>query len=194
MNESSQVDIVARPASEGRWDDLVQVFGRAGAFGGCWCMYWRIKRSEMGRLRVPGRRAALQELTRRERSPGILYYDRSEDNEGVPFGWCALGPRDDFSVLRRSPLLKPVDDRPTWSMVCFFLTEPYRGRGLFRRLVSLAIEHARREGAPRIEVYPRERHVSGPYANMGIASVYQSLGFVEMARRKVDRPVLRLEL
>lgn len=186
--------IIAEPATIERWDDLVSVFGRPGAYGGCWCMYWRIKRTEMGRLRVKGRRSGLKDLTRRERPPGILYYDTSGGAGPIPFGWCAMGPREDFSVLQRSPLLKPADGLPTWSLVCFFLVQPYRGMGLFRTLVTLAIDHARKQGAPRIEAYPRERHVSGPYAYMGISSVYASLGFREVARRRPDRPVLRLEL
>jgi len=124
-------------------------------------MYWRIKRSEMGRLGVKGRRAALRKLTQRALAPGILFYDAIGDAAPIPFGWCSLGPREDFSVLRRSPLLKPVDDLPTWSLMCFFL---------------------------------RELHPTGPYACMGVADVYRSLGFREIARRSEHRPVMRLEL
>jgi GNAT superfamily N-acetyltransferase len=186
--------VVARPADAERWDDLLEVFRPRGAYDGCWCMYWRIKRSEMGRLKTAGRRAALHELTTRPRPPGLLYYEVSGGGTPVPFGWCALGPREDFSVLQRSPVLKPVDELPTWSMVCFFLREPYRGRGLFRRLAALALDYARAQQAPRIEVYPRENHITGPYAYQGITSVYLSLGFREIARRKPLRPILRLEL
>ncbi|MCH7824525.1 MAG: GNAT family N-acetyltransferase [Acidobacteria bacterium] len=87
-----------------------------------------------------------------------------------------------------------MDDLPTWSIVCFFLQEPYRGRGVFRRLVTLAVDYARACGAGRIEAYPRELHTTGPYACMGIAEVYRSISFCEIARRKEYRPVLRLEL
>ena len=143
---------------------------------------------------VKGRRSALKDLTRQARPPGILYYDMSGAEGPAPFGWCSLGARDDFAVLQRSPLLKPVDDLPTWSIVCFVLQEPYRGKGLFRPLVTLAIDYARKCGAPRIEAYPRERHRTGVWAYMGVAEVYRSLGFREIARRKDGRPVLRLEL
>ncbi len=195
MNE--QLDgpqIVAAPATAERWNDLVAVFGRRGAFGGCWCMYWRIKRSEMGRLGVKGRRAALRKLTQRTLAPGILFYDAIGIAAPIPFGWCSLGPREDFSVLRRSPLLKPVDDLPTWSLMCFFLRESYRGKGLLRHLTVLALDYAREHGAARIEAYPRELHPTGPYACMGVADVYRSLGFREIARRGEHRPVMRFEL
>lgn len=187
-------EIIAAPATRDRWNDLVTVFGRRGAYDGCWCMYWRIKRREMGRLKAAGRRDALRQLTSKPRPPGLLYYDLSTEKTPVPFGWCALGPREDFSVLQRSPVLKPVDELPTWSMVCFFLRQPYRGKGLFRRFAELAIDYAREQGAPRIEAYPRENHLTGPYAYQGITPVYLSLGFREIARRKPLRPILRLEL
>lgn len=178
-----------KPATYDRWDDLQEVFGPRGAYDGCWCMYWRIKRKEMGQLGVKGRRLALKKLTGGTSPPGIIYYDRS-----TPIAWCAVGPREDFSVLQRSPTLKPVDDRPTWSMVCFFIIEEYRGRGLFREMVKRALDYAKRSGAERIEAYPKEGVESGTWAYMGIADVYRSLGFREVARRKLDRPVLRMEL
>ncbi|MFQ5795421.1 MAG: hypothetical protein ACE5JP_10280 [Candidatus Bipolaricaulia bacterium] len=28
------------PLTPDRWDDLTTLFGKAGADGGCWCMYW----------------------------------------------------------------------------------------------------------------------------------------------------------
>ncbi len=186
--------ITALPATAERWSDLLAVFGPRGAYEGCWCMYWRAKRSDLGHMSASERQAALRKLTAKTHPPGILYYDASAEGAPVPFGWCSLGPRDDFSVLRRSPNLKPVDDLPTWSIVCFFLTEPYRGKGLFRRLATLAIDYARERGAARIEAYPKERHKTGPWANMGNADVYRDLGFREIARRKEGRPVLRLEL
>jgi hypothetical protein len=31
-----------RSLDAGNWDALEDLFGRAGASNGCWCMYWRI--------------------------------------------------------------------------------------------------------------------------------------------------------
>ena len=45
--------IVAEAANTKRWDDLLAVFGRQGGYSGCWCMYWRLKRTELGRIGVP---------------------------------------------------------------------------------------------------------------------------------------------
>lgn len=34
----------------------------------------------------------------------------------------------------------------------------YRGQGLLRQLVALAVDYARDAGSPRIEAYPRQSH------------------------------------
>lgn len=190
MSAISRKSITTKPATHERWDDLVAVFGRQGAFMGCWCMYWRLKRVDFGKMGVKGRRAALKSLTKRDHPPGILFYDASKE----PFGWCSIGPREDYPVLQRSYVLKPVDDAPVWSIVCFYTLEGYREKGTFRRLVPLAVDHARRNGAKHVEAYPTEGRWTGVSAYMGIADVYRSLGFREIARRKANRPVLRLDL
>jgi hypothetical protein len=34
------------PLTPDRWTDFENLFGKHGAYGGCWCMWWRLKRSE----------------------------------------------------------------------------------------------------------------------------------------------------
>ena len=186
-------DIIVEPATHSRWRDLETVFGKQGAYFGCWCMYWRVKRTDFGKLGVRGRKDGLRKLTRRKRPPGILYYDTS-GGDPVPFGWCSLGPREDYPVLARSYVLKPVDDTPVWSMLCFYMKPEYQGRGLFRHLVSLAVDYARDQGATHLEAYPRDKRYTGVDAYMGVAEVYRKLGFREIARRKADRAVVRKAL
>lgn len=182
-------NIVVQPATRDRWKDLETVFGKQGAYFGCWCMYWRVKRAEFEAMGVKRRKEGLKKLTRRKRPPGILFYDGS-----VPFAWCSLGPRENYPVLARSYVTKPVDETPVWSMVCFYVREDYQGKGLFRRLVLLAADYARSQGATHLEAYPREKRYAGVEAYMGVAEVFFKLGFREIARRKPDRPVVRLAL
>ena len=42
--------------------------------------------------------------------------------------------------------MKPVDDLPVWSIVCFFVDRDTRGRGLAARMLDAAIQFARAEG------------------------------------------------
>ena len=139
------------PVTPDRWRDLEKLFGARGACGGCWCMWWRLKRSEFDQKKGAGTRRALKKLIATGQVPGLLAYA-----EGEPVGWCSVAPRHDFSALERSRILKPVDDQPVWSVVCFFVARPFRRKGVTQQLLTAAIEYAREQGAKIIEGYPVE--------------------------------------
>ena len=82
---------------------------------GCWCMYYR-KTGGSGVGSGDANRKALRALVDRGRVPGLIGY-----RDGRPIGWISLAPREQYAKLRRSPVMKPVDDRPVWSIVCFFV-------------------------------------------------------------------------
>jgi hypothetical protein len=50
------------PLTAERWEDLEELFGERGASGGCWCMWWRLKRSEFERQKGEGNRLALKRI------------------------------------------------------------------------------------------------------------------------------------
>ena len=108
----------------------------------------------------------------------------------------SLGPREDFAKLRRSPIMKPVDDQPVWSIVCFFVDRDARGRGLAARMLRAAGAYAQSRGARLLEAYPvdtaERRHPDTMF--FGAKSMYDDAGFEEVARRKPSRPVVRRAL
>ena len=179
------------PLKPARWDDFAALFGPNGACGGCWCMWWRLTRREFERGHGHGNRRVFRRIVEAGPPPGLLAYD-----DGQAVGWCALGPRAELPTLGRSRLLKPVDDAPVWSLSCFFVKSGHRRRGLTAALISAAVEHARRAGAPALEAYPWEtaERKSTTTVYTGLASTFRRLGFVEVARRAPHRPVLRLNL
>jgi GNAT superfamily N-acetyltransferase len=124
--------------------------------------------------------------------PGILAYVG-----GRPVGWCAFGPRETYPTLERSRILKPVDERPVWSVTCFFVTKEYRDRGLTSKLLEAAAAHAGKRGAAILEGYPVEPkrgRMADVFAYTGLASAYRKAGFTEVLRRSETRPIMRLEL
>jgi GNAT superfamily N-acetyltransferase len=180
------------PLTPDRWPDLERLFGAKGAVGGCWCMYWRLKNREYERLKGAGNRAAFQDLVNRGEIPGLLAYAGTE-----PVGWCSLGPRPEFPRLESSRILAPVDEKPVWSVVCFFVHQKHRRSGLSLLLLEAAADFARSQGAEILEGYPVEpQSGSMPtvFAYTGIASTFRKAGFREVARRSVTRPVMRLDL
>ncbi len=155
-------------------------------------MWWRLPKSEWKRQQGDGNRRGLKKMVNKGIPTGILAYAGNQ-----PVGWCAIAPRRDFSRLERSHILRPVDDRPVWSVVCFVIVKAFRRRGLTVELLRAAVEYAGKHGARIVEGYPVEpKKVSLPdvYAYTGIASAFIKAGFKEVARRSPTRPIMRYTL
>jgi len=184
-------DLTFAPLTPDRWPDLETLFGPRGATGGCWCMWWRLKRSEFDALKGDGNRAAFWSVVESGPPPGVLAYAGDQ-----PVGWCAIAPRDRYPGLARSRILKPVDDQPVWSVTCFFVAKGWRRRGLAVRLLGAAVAFARENGAQIVEGYPVDPRQDMPaaFAWIGTASTFRQAGFVEVARRSETRPIMRLAL
>jgi hypothetical protein len=63
------------PLTPSRWADLEILFGERGACGGCWCMWWRMRRSEFNQAKGNSNRIAFKEIVLSGHRPGILAYD-----------------------------------------------------------------------------------------------------------------------
>ena len=186
---SAPLDLAIHPASADRWADLEALFGERGACGGCWCMTWRLTRSEFERQKGTQNRRALKELVDSGAEPGLLGYLSDQ-----PVAWCAIAPRADYTVLERSRVLKRVDEQPVWSVSCLFVARPYRRRGLTVRMLTAAVRHAARHGATIVEGYPVEPHsanMPAVFAWTGLPSAFRQAGFSEVLRRSPTRPIMR---
>ncbi len=189
---SSQNMLSFKQVNEGNWSDLQRLFGEKGAYGGCWCMYWRMKTSEFNSLSPIERKEAMESFIRSGESPGILAY-RNER----PVGWCSFGPRTEFTRLETSRILKRVDNEEVWSIVCFYIERAHRKTGIMTGLLGQAKEEARKRGARILEGYPIEpksNEYPDPYAYTGLASAFKKSGFREVARRSEKRPIMRCQL
>ncbi len=177
------------PLTPHRWDDLAALFTPSAACGGCWCMYWRETRTEFNlkcRNKGEGNREALHALVDSGVVPGILGYRGSE-----PLVWCSIAPREDFASLERSRNLKRLDDRPVWSIVCFYIAKSARRTGLMTAAIHAAVEYARRNDARIVEAYPSEIHSrrSPGELYMGNLSAFLKAGFTELETRGAHKLV-----
>jgi GNAT superfamily N-acetyltransferase len=77
--------------------------------------------------------------------------------------------------------------------VCFFVPRRLRRRGLMRRLLTAAVETARRHGALVVEAYPVDPD-SPSYRFMGYTPLFRAAGFKLVGRAGSRRHVMRLEL
>ena len=176
------------PLTVATWDDLVELFGDKGACGGCWCMYWRLKAADYNKQKGDGNKLALRKLLKTT-APGIIAY--AEDKA---VGWCAVAPREEYTRLETSRILKPVDDKKVWSVSCFFIAKEFRRKRLSVSLLKAAIDFALKKGAIIVEGYPTEPangRIADAFAWTGIAATFQKAGFREVERRSETRPVMR---
>jgi GNAT superfamily N-acetyltransferase len=184
------VEVTISPLTAEVWPALEDLFGRAGASNGCWCMYWRIGPRYRDRPRADNRRD-LRRLAASARPPGLLALDGDR-----AVGWCELAPRAELAWLAHARYLRSPDDLPVWSVPCFFVRRTHRGRGVLGALIDAAAGAAAAAGAPALEAYPVDTAVPGHTRNMfpGVASAFTRHGFHVVARHKPDRPMMRRDL
>jgi len=190
-----------RPLTAERWNDVVALFGPSGAFGNCWCTWWRQTGGEFQhgiRQRGAGNRALLGSLTTEGREPGLIAY-----RDGQPVGWISVAPRPDYGRVIRSPSIGPGRRSPeaaesdVWSVVCFWMPRAQRGKGVAMALLHAAVEHARSRGGRVLEAYPvdtgAERYPQSSVFT-GTLAMFRRVGFSEVERRAEGRPIVRLTL
>lgn len=88
MQEST---LTYHPLTPERWSDFEDLFGKSGAYGGCWCMWWRLKRSEFESNKNARNKSAMKTLVDGGTVPGLLAYEGNR-----PVGWCAVAPRSEL--------------------------------------------------------------------------------------------------
>ncbi|MDD5503456.1 MAG: GNAT family N-acetyltransferase [Candidatus Thermoplasmatota archaeon] len=165
------------------------MFGKNGACEGCWCMWWRIPYSQFIRQKNEMNRKAIKEIVDSGKVPGILAYF-----DGAPVGWCAIAPREEYLRLERSRILKRVDEKPVWSVTCFFVAKEFRCKGLTSELLKAAVKYAGGRGAKIVEGYPtdlKKEELPDAFVYTGLASAFVKAGFREVARRSEKRPIMR---
>jgi GNAT superfamily N-acetyltransferase len=184
----------AQPLTPETWADLEALSELPGGtiVRGCWCMYYRRSGpvSVSAAAGVENKRL-LRGLVDGGVVPGLVGYLGDE-----PVGWISLGPREDYAKLRRSRVMKPVDDREVWTVVCTFVAKQYRGRGLQHRLLAAGVDFARSQGVRTLEAFPVDKpeRSHDDFMFFGSRSLYERAGFKEVVRRSPTRVVMRREL
>ena len=179
------------PLTVERWGDFERLFGPNGACGGCWCMWWRVSAKEF-EAGSDVNRERMRALVA-ERPTGVLAYD----DDGVPVGWCSVGPRGEFGRIERSrDLAAPVDDGVAlWGIVCFYIAAGRRGQGIGRALLDAAVEFAGANGADAVEGYAVDatrRKFSNAELYTGTVAMFEAAGFERVRQAKpTSRIVMR---
>ncbi len=181
-----------KPLTPELWDDFATLFGPRGACAGCWCMWPRLRAKEWKAGRGAPNKRAFKKIVDAERVPGLLAYAGS-----TPAGWIGFAPRDEYVRLDSSRVWGRVDEKPVWSISCFYIARPFRRQGLTTALLRAAIAHAKQRGARILEGYPvdpRGGSVVDTFSWTGLVSAFEKAGFKEVARRSPGKPIMRRAL
>lgn len=152
-------------------------------------MAWRLRNKDWVAGKGARNKRAFERIVTAGKEPGILGYRGRR-----PVAWCAVAPREEYGTLARSRVLKPVDDRPVWSISCLFVLKPFRRQGLSVQLLRAAVDFAARRGAEIVEGYPTEptmERTPDPFIWTGVPSAFRKAGFKEVLRRSKTRPIMR---
>ena len=181
------------PLSVDRWDDLEELFGKNGVYAGCWCMWWRLTRKQFAANGSSGNRKAFKKIVTDGLVPGILAYHGKK-----PIGWCAVAPRPQYASLNRSPVLKPMDNQPVWSITCLYVAKLHQGKGLMLQLIEAAKAHVQQMGGNIVEAYPtcdrNEGRLPPVSIFMGLPAAFGKANFRTVANPSSSKQIMRCEL
>ena len=192
MNGNKIHKLTFKPLTEKCWNDFETLFGERGACGGCWCMSWRLSRSDFEKKKGNGNKRCMKRLVKNKEQIGIIAYHGYD-----PIGWCAVAPREKFIKLENSRVLKRIDDEPVWSITCFFTTKDYRRQGLSVDILKGVIEYCRKKKVKILEAYPiipYSPNMPAAFAWTGFLNSFRKAGFKEMKSWSRSRPIVRYYL
>jgi GNAT superfamily N-acetyltransferase len=178
------------PLSKRNWIQFLQLFGKNGACGNCWCMYHRLSGNDFNEGKInDGNKEAMKKLVEKNQPTGLLGF-----YEGQAIAWCAFAPRDHFIKLEKSRVHKRIDDSFVWSIPCFFVDKNFRRQGVSVKLLKAVIKYAKENSITIIEAYPTiptQEKLPDAFAWIGLYSSFNKAGFTIVDQTSKNRPMVR---
>jgi hypothetical protein len=189
--------LTIRPLTPDLIPAFLTLFGPQGACYGCWCTAFLLRPKQRNASSGDERREVMLDTIRNGPPPGLIALQGDD-----PVGWMRIGPRasvPEWNNPGRSSSPLPgagPDDPGVWAVSCFFFRTKARGQGLSHDILAAGIAHARASGARLLEASPMDRAKQSKSIGLfvGSTSVFLKAGFVEVARAKEGRPLMRLTL
>jgi GNAT superfamily N-acetyltransferase len=194
MESNQQKDFINKltfePLTKNNWDKFVQLFGSRGACSNCWCMSFRRNKSDFmeGKQR-DGNKNLMKKLVWENKPTGILGFYKEQ-----AIAWCAFAPREVYVKIENSRVHKHIDDKPVWSIPCFFIDKNFRRKGVSVAMLKAIINYAAEKKIPVIEAYPTiptQEKLPDIFAWIGLYKSFEKAGFEIADRTSKNRPMVR---
>jgi GNAT superfamily N-acetyltransferase len=181
-----------KPLAVDNWNQFEELMGDKGGCGGCWCMSFRLTSREFSENKYQNNKGLMYDLVKSCRPTGLI-----ATYKGQAVGWIAFAPREDYKRIERSKAFKRPDDKPVWSITCFFIKKEFRKMGLSEEMIKGVIEYAKKNNIHSLEAYPAipyADNVPPPFLWVGILSAFARNGFHVVRQNGKSRVMVRLEL
>jgi GNAT superfamily N-acetyltransferase len=181
------------PLSRKNWERFVELFGERGACANCWCMYYRLSKADFDKGKAGNvNKNRMKKVVWSGKPTGLLAM-----YQGEAVAWLALAPREDFVKLKKSRVHKPIDDKPVWSIPCFFVDRKFRRKGLSVALLEGAVAYAKRKKIKILEAYPvipTQKKWPDSFLWVGLLKSFDRAGFKVVDRTSRSRPMVRFNV
>jgi GNAT superfamily N-acetyltransferase len=187
-------ELTFRPVTAERWPDLERLFSESageelGNPSRCWCMEWRLANHQEWLDGAGERnRAGMEAHVAAGHVPGLIAYI-----EEHPLAWISVSPRPDLIGMRQAGEFRRFEDPKVWSIICFYVPETLRGRGLMVALLEAAVSYAAQNGARLVEGYPFVKNMAGDGAG-GTVEAFEKAGFKRYREIRPGQYTMRYHL
>lgn len=189
-NKFMKLDL--EPLTSSNWKTFETLMGEKGGCGNCWCMYFRLPYKTFQENKPDGNKKMMKQLVNRGLPQGLIASMNKE-----PVGWIAMAPREDYMRVENSRVFKRIDDKPVWSITCFFIKKKFRHKGLSQLLISGAVDFAKKKKIKTLEAYPAipyAEKVPHPFLWVGVLSSFLNNGFKIVRQHSKSRAMVRINL
>jgi GNAT superfamily N-acetyltransferase len=159
------------PVTSENWETFSRLFEAKGSPHYCWCTSYRVRNAS--ELTAVEKKAFMRSSVASGVPIGMVAIDGDK-----PVGWCSVAPRETYVRLEKSRTMPraALPATSTWTILCFFVTRPYRLQHVAQALLEGAVAYARRQGAEVVEGYPFD--TSGVSAtHRGHSTMFGPAGF-----------------
>ncbi|HET9746350.1 MAG TPA: GNAT family N-acetyltransferase [Chitinophagaceae bacterium] len=180
------------PLTASNWKAFETLMGEKGGCGNCWCMYFRLPYKTFQENKPDGNKKMMKQLVSKGLPQGLIASLNTE-----PVGWIALAPREDYMRVENSRVFRRIDDKPIWSITCFFIKKEFRRQGLSKELIKGAVDFAKKKKIKTLEAYPAipyAEKVPHPFLWVGVLSSFINNGFRIVRQHSKSRAMVRIDL
>jgi GNAT superfamily N-acetyltransferase len=194
FNENDDTEFLSKltfePLTKSNWNKFLILFGDNGACGNCWCMYYRLSRSEFHEGKSDdSNKNAIKDIVWEGKPAGILAFYEDE-----AIAWCAFAPREDFVKLEKSRVHKRIDNKKVWSIPCLFISKKFRRSGISLELLKGVVKYAHMNNIEIIEAYPTiptKEKLPDSFLWVGLYKTFERAGFKIVDRTSKNNPTVR---